>query len=191
MLKVIRRGAIAGLAVAALLVGATYPMAVAIAQTTVALPEPAGSVSLVPVVNAFLPWAIELFMAGIFALASLATAFAKQKWNVDMEEKRKAIEAKYRDSLHSAIYTGVAGVIAKDGMGDKLQINVGSEALASVLRHLSNSVPDAIEFFKPTPEVVARIATAKAVELSAARATVIPGQILNFEPAAPAGFDRG
>lgn len=163
------RGILAGLAVCAAILAVNIPPPFAIAQDVAQ--EAPGRVSLVPVLQTAIPYMVELFLTGIFALAVLVAKWAKAKWNIDAEARLKEIEARHRAALHSAILSGVSGLVPK--FGEKLEVKVGSEELAKILRYIRDSVPDAISALNPTPDVVAKIATAKAAELSAARTPVI------------------
>lgn len=125
--------------------------------------EAPGEVNLQPLARQLLPYAVEIFLTLIFGLAAIVAAWIKKKWNVDIESQLRAIEARHRETMHSAIKTAVASAIAKGA--DPLTFNVGSEALARVIRYLRDSAPEAVEHFKPSPDVVAAIAKTKALEV--------------------------
>lgn len=168
MFASLRRGIVAGITVAALIFGlGIYPTAVSMAQSALTAPaEAPGVISFQPLVNGLLPYLVEFVIVGGFALASIVAAWAKRKWGIDAEAGLRIIQEKHRNSLHSAIYTAVANQIAAGKLGT-LEIHTGSPQLAEITNYLLNSVPDAIEAFKPTDAVIAQIATAKAVELQA------------------------
>ncbi len=149
--------------VALLLIGAAvffFPIAAAFAQ------EAPGHVGVRPLIDELMPYVIEAILAGFFALATWLAMILKKKWGIDIEAGVKAIEARHREALHSAIYSAVAALRQKSGV-DNLSFNAGSEDVAQILRYLRDSVPDALAYFAPTPEVVAKIASAKAVEVAA------------------------
>lgn len=161
-------------ALAVVLVGlaaVTMPpyLADAIAQAAVVPAEAAGEVSIRPIADVLLPYFIEAFLVGAFALAFWVAKFIKEKTGIDMEKAIKDIEARHREAMHSAVKSAVAALMAKTGVTN-LSFNVGSEDMAGVLRHLRDSVPDALAYFSPPPEVLAKIAEAKLLELSAQQA---------------------
>lgn len=168
MLRSFIRGILTAPIFVGLMIAAAATMAVPVpAQEVAAIQEPSGSVLLAPLITTAIPYLAEAILTGFFVLASLLAAWVKSKWNIDATDKLKSIEAKHRDAMHSAIKTAAGNLIAKHGIGNGLEINVGSEDLAYILRHLRDSVPDAIEYFHPSNEVVAKIATAKVTEIAA------------------------
>lgn len=188
MFASLRRGMVAGITVAALVFGlGIFPTAVTMAQSALAAPaEP--SISFQPLVGVALPYFIEIFLTLMFGLAVLVSRWVKNKWGVDTEARLREIEAKHRDSLHSAIYTSVANQIAQGRLGT-LQVNVGSKALAEVTNYLLESTPDAMKRFNPSPDILSQIATKAAVELQAKLApsagSAIGGLLEAFQPARP------
>lgn len=160
------RGIQAGLAVAALILAfGIYPPMVANAQA-IATTEPGSAVYVQPLINTFLPWAVELALAALVAIAGIALRFVSKKWNLDTQAAEKKLESFNREALHLAITTAVANVIARNGIGKDLKIEVGSPAFATILDHILRSVPDAMKAFTPSDATISNIATAKAVELS-------------------------
>lgn len=131
-----------------------------------AVVEAPGEVALRPLFDELMPLVVELAMVGLFGLATWVAVMLKAKFGIDMEKAVKDIEARHRETLHSAIYSAVAALRQKTGV-DNIKFNVGSEDVAYVLRYLRDSAPDALAYFSPSNEVIAKIAAAKAVEVAA------------------------
>lgn len=101
-----------------------------------------------------------------------AEAWAKEKFNLDLEEK-------HREVMHKALATGVAWVAEK--MVAAIDPNLVStvvftptmldEIIKKSIQHGLESSPDAINFFKPQQDVLERIAMAKLSDWLAARNT--------------------
>lgn len=175
MLASLRRGLVAGITVAALIFGlGIYPAAVTMAQTalTSAPPPAMPAIYFQPLIDTILPYIVAGLLSGFFAIAGWLARLLDKKWKLDAEARVREIEAKHRDSLHSAIYTSIANQVAQGRLGT-LQVQVGSKALAEVTNYLLESTPDAMKRFAPTPDVLAQIATKAAVELQAKLA--VPG----------------
>lgn len=161
------RGFLGGFLIAAALIAVNVPPIGAIAQDVAQ--EAPGRVSFSPILQTAIPYVIELFLTGMFVLASLVAAWVKRKWNIDAEAKIREIEARHREALHSAIASGVGNLIARHALEKKLEVNVGSESLAYILRYIRDSVPDALSSLNPSPDVIAKIATREAVKIAGAQ----------------------
>ena len=148
---------------------------VALASAAFAQGEAQGVIEVRPLFDELMPIVVSVASAGLFGIALWLAGILKKKFGIDIEKAIKDIEARHREALHSAIYSAVAAARATSGV-DKLKINVGSEDLAVILRHLRDSVPDAIAYFAPSPEVIAKIAEAKAVEIAAKAANAPPAR---------------
>lgn len=167
MFKMIGRGVIAGITVAAMVFGlGIYPTAVTMAQEAMAQPVPTS-----PGLGGLLfantvPYVVELLISGFFAVAVWLARQVNAKWKIDAEAKIREIEEKHRGALHSAVYTIISNIIAK-GQLTAVKVEADSPVMDEVATYLGRSVPEAIERFSPSREVLSQIATKAAVELSA------------------------
>ena len=160
------RGALgAPIIMAALVAVALLAPSPAFPQAATTPAETGTTVSFAPLLQTAIPYLVDFVLLGLFALAGLVVKWVRDKWKLDMTAALAAVETRHREALHSAIKSAVSGIASKGG---NLQIDVRSEAVAQILRYLRDSVPDALEHFNPSNEVIAKIAQAKAVELAAA-----------------------
>lgn len=107
----------------------------AIAQTT--------SVDLNPVADQVTSVITDIILGLLFIVALWAAMIFKQKTGIDVSAQILAIEAKHRDTLHSAATTWANAARAK--YGPNLDITTNNAALAFVLNGVKNSAPDAIK----------------------------------------------
>ncbi|WP_157928941.1 hypothetical protein [Pararhizobium haloflavum] len=71
-------------------------------------------------------------------------------------------EGKHREALQSALMNGVfAGLHYVEAKADKATIDVRSAVLAEGIRYVERNVPDALKFFKLTPDRVRELLEAK------------------------------
>ena len=92
------------------------------------------------------PHVLEIVGVVLSAIIASAAGYAKRKWGLD-------IEARHRESLHSALMTGM-----RDAM--LIHLTTG-QAVKSAIAHARLSVPDAIKALRPTDGVLASIARSK------------------------------
>lgn len=117
-------------------------------------------VSLLPFVDAVMPYLIDLGLTAMFVLAAWVATALKKKLGVDIEAGLRTIEANHRDALHSALASAVAALVAK-APPDSLSFDAGSRELADVLRYVRDSVPEALAHFQPSDALLAKLARAK------------------------------
>lgn len=98
---------------------------------------------------AVLPSLVEIASLALMAWLVRFSAFAKERWGVE-------IEAKHREALHSAILSGILAAVSR-GLS-------GEQAVQAAVAHAAESVPDAIAALNPTTQVLVNIATAKLKE---------------------------
>lgn len=100
--------------------------------------------------DAVAPYINALVQAGIAALIGWVALKVKQRTGVEIDEG-------HRDALTRALQSEASSLIAKGEVKmDGVKVNVGSEALASAVQNLSKRVPDALNHFGLTPDVLAK-----------------------------------
>ncbi len=97
-----------------------------------------------------LPIILQLAALALAAWLARVAAFAKEKWGIE-------VEARHREALHSALMTGIRAGVAR-GL-------TGHSAINAAITYAGKSVPDAIEAFGLTEEVLSDLATSKLGEL--------------------------
>jgi hypothetical protein len=108
---------------------------------------------------ALVPLAAEIVLT-VLGLAGLwLVKLLRDKWKIDLEAQYRAIEARHREALHSAVATGLGSAVTKYGTG--LQLDVGSPAAAHVIQSVLDSVPDAVRTLKPSHNWILEAAAAK------------------------------
>lgn len=98
------------------------------------------------VIASVTPMLMEILAIILMAVLTWAAAWAKTKFGVD-------IEAKHRESLHSALMTAARLAAAK-------QLS-GQTALELILDYAKKSVPDALASLRPSPVVLQELAESK------------------------------
>lgn len=98
---------------------------------------------------AVLPYLIDILAIVLMAALTWASAWAKRKFNID-------IEAKYRDGLHSALMTGARLAASRQ--------LTGQAAIALIVDYVRKSVPDALASLKPSSGTLQDLAEAKLAE---------------------------
>ncbi|HEV7293124.1 MAG TPA: hypothetical protein VGN79_12465 [Devosia sp.] len=128
-----------------------------------ALVETASStVDFLAPLQALVPIAAEIVLT-VLGLAGLwLVKLLRDKWKIDLEAAYRAVEARHREALHSAVATGLGSAVSKYGSG--LQLDVGSPAAAHVIQSVIDSVPDAVKTLKPTDNWILKAAAAKQAE---------------------------
>lgn len=85
------------------------------------------------------------------------------------------VEASYRDSLHSAIMSGVqAGLARVGGLVAPLKPNVRLEVIDSAVNYAQRSVPEAIQALNPAAAVLADLAASKLNMIATAQQPISP-----------------
>lgn len=89
------------------------------------------------------------------------------------------VEAKHREALQSALRNGANLVVSKIPIGGK--IDVHSAAVATAIRYVLESVPDAVAYFELTPDKIAdllkpKLAAPAVVTIEKDEKLVITGQ---------------
>lgn len=92
------------------------------------------------------PFLMEIVSIIVLALIGWASAWAKRKFGID-------IEAKHRTALHSALMSGALLAVHRQMTGDA--------AVRIILDFARKSVPDAIDYFKPSAAVLSDLAESK------------------------------
>jgi len=123
-----------------------------------------GSILATVIYDIVQPSLLILFQIAATAALGWLAAKVRQKFQVD-------IEAKYRDSLHQALTTGVqlalerVGGMVRGSAGSGVQIlpaPVDSAAVAAeAAAYAQRSVPDAIGALRPSAGILEQIARAK------------------------------
>ncbi len=98
------------------------------------------------------PHLLELIGLAITAIIGWGVRQASKRWGIE-------VEAKHREALHWAIFTG-----AQLALERRL---TGKAALDLILAYARRSVPDAIVNLQPTPEVLTDLAKAKLEQVAA------------------------
>ena len=129
-----------------------------IALMVVPLPAAAGAIDTF--IAAASPGIIDLIGLALTGIIGWAAAAARKKWGIE-------IEAKHREALHYALWTG-----AQLAMKHEL---TGKAAIDLVLRYIQQSVPDAIGNLKPTAEVLTDLAKAKLEQVAAEKVKDVTG----------------
>lgn len=99
--------------------------------------------------EAIAPHLLELFMALVTLATGYATLKLRQLTGVELD-------AKHRESLHSAIRTGVTVMLERGASGEVLK--------EGVKQYVKDSVPDAIKALLPGESVLENLIAAKAAE---------------------------
>lgn len=110
------------------------------------------------------PMLLEIISLIIVAVVAWVGKTAKKKWGID-------IEARHREALHWALYTGAQLAL-------KQQLT-GRAAVELVLRYIQSSVPDSIIDLRATPEVLNDLAKAKLEQVAAERVKEISGEAVD------------
>lgn len=105
-------------------------------------------------ITAATPGLLEILGLVLTGIIGWAAAAARKKWGIE-------IEAKHREALHWALFTG-----AQLALKHEL---TGKAAIDLVLRYIKQSVPDAIGNLGASPEVLTDLAKAKLEEVAAAK----------------------
>ncbi|RJL08396.1 hypothetical protein [Paracoccus siganidrum] len=104
------------------------------------------------IVNAAMPHLLEMLGLVLTGVITWAAAKARQKWGID-------IEARHRESLHSALMSGAQMAAAGNLSFDA--------AIRIILEHVRNSVPDALAALTPSGATLRNLAEAKLAEAQA------------------------
>ncbi|MGR3479376.1 hypothetical protein [Salipiger marinus] len=105
---------------------------------------------LTEVYAAFLPTLLQAIAAVLMLLMIRASAYAKERWNIE-------IEAKHREAAHASLMSGIRAALSRNLRGQS--------AIDYALAHAQASTPDAIAALKPAEGVLANIAQAKMREV--------------------------
>lgn len=116
------------------------------------VPLPAAAGALDSFLAAASPGIIDLIGLALTGIIGWAAAAARKKWGIE-------IEAKHREALHYALWTG-----AQLAMKHEL---TGRAALDLIIGYVRQSVPDAIGNLKPSAEVLTDLAKAKLEQVAA------------------------
>lgn len=100
------------------------------------------------------PYVVEL----VSIIIAAAIAWATKKFH-DLTGIQ--IESKHREALQSALTNGAKLVLDKLPVG--VQFDVKSAAVASGIRYVLESVPDAVKYFDLTPEKIGELLKPKVV----------------------------
>ena len=96
------------------------------------------------------PHVLEIVGAALSAVIASAAGYAKRKWSLD-------IEARHREALHSALFSGVRAALAR-GLN-------GQAAIEAAVAYAARSVPDALAKLGPSSEVLSDLASSKLLEV--------------------------
>lgn len=110
--------------------------------------------------TAITPGLIEIIGVLLTGIVAWVAAKAREKWGID-------IEARHREALHWALFSG-----AQLAMANEL---TGKAALELVLHYVNQSVPDAIASLNPAPDVIVDLAKAKLEQAAAEKARDLTG----------------
>lgn len=107
-----------------------------------------------PALAEALPVIVQLVGILLAAWIARVAAFAKARWGIE-------IEARHREALHSALFTGATAVINRQMTTDAAKIAVKGYA--------RRSVPDALAALRPDPQVLDELIESKLREAKAAQ----------------------
>lgn len=124
----------------------------------VAVPMAASAGALETLINAATPSVMDLIGVALTFIIGLAATTARQRWGLEIEEK-------HRDALHWALYT--ASQLALE------RRLTGTAAIDLIKDYVQRSVPDAISYLKPAPQVLTDLAQAKLADAAREAATKI------------------
>lgn len=128
------------------------------------LPLPAMAGALDTLVAAAAPHLLELIGLSITAIIGWAAAAVRRKWGIE-------IEARHRDAMHYALYTG-----AQLALERKL---TGKAAIDLILEYVRRSVPDALGNLKPSAETLTDLAKAKLQTVAAEKVKEMAGDAVD------------
>ena len=128
------------------------PLAPAFAQ---AVAPTDTTISAAPWIKILEPYALTLLSVVATAIIGWVAALIQRSTGI-------TIEAKYRDSLHSALVTGIsAGLTKLDARAADVSIDTKSQLITDAIRWAQKSVPDAIKALGASPDDLAKLAAAK------------------------------
>lgn len=107
----------------------------------------------IPIWDALRPYVIEI----VSIIVAAAVAWASKKFH---DLTGIEIEAKHREALQSALLNGANLIMAKYPKGG-VSFDTQNEQLSVAIRYVLNSVPDAVEHFKLTPDFIGEMVKAK------------------------------
>jgi hypothetical protein len=101
------------------------------------------------------PYLFTAVSAGVVAVLGWLTALFKQWTGIQ-------IEARHREALHSAAMTGVAAAFNRIGQrADMITLDVRTAVVKEAVDWVFKSVPDALGYFKLSPETLATLVESK------------------------------
>ncbi|MGK7664240.1 MULTISPECIES: hypothetical protein [unclassified Marinovum] len=100
-------------------------------------------------IGVLLPTLLQIISAVLGVLLIRATAVAKARWGIE-------IEARHREALQTSIMSGIRAALTR-GL-------TGEAAVQAAISHATRSTADALDHFKPLPDVLESIARAKLEE---------------------------
>ena len=130
------------------------PFAAAYAQA-VAVATPDTTISALPWIKVIEPYLLTAFSVIVTAIIGWVAALIQRSTGITIEQK-------YRDSLHSALVTGIsAGLTKLDARAADVSIDTKSQLITDAIRWAQKSVPDAIKALGASPDDLAKLAAAK------------------------------
>lgn len=100
-------------------------------------------------IGLLLPTLLQIVSTVLGVVLIRAASVAKARWGIE-------IEARHREALQTAIMSGIRAALTR-GL-------TGEAAVQAAISHASRSTADAIDHFKPLPDVLESIARAKLEE---------------------------
>lgn len=162
---------LAAVAVSLLVVTAAVPALAQAVVATVAAPESPATQIESGIAD------IVMTLGGI--LATLVVAWLKRKFNIDMENSLRNIEATHRDALHSAVQTAVGAAWAK--WGPKLSFDPNSQSGQFITNAVKAGAPEAVDVLKATDSWILSAAASK-LALSTADTSAINAFATTVKP---------
>ncbi len=97
-----------------------------------------------------MPVLLQLIGAALGAALLWLSRVAKERWGIE-------VEARHREALHSALFSGVRAALAR-GLN-------GQAAIEAAVAYAARSVPDALAKLGPSSEVLSDLASSKLLEV--------------------------
>lgn len=127
----------------------------ALAALVASISEASAQIDAGGIVAAWRPTIVELVNIGIAAAVAYVANLIRLKFKIE-------IEASHREALQTALTNAAGLVIAKAGeAAEGLKVSTGAPALDEGVTYTMKAVPDALAYFKLTPEAIREKLVAK------------------------------
>ena len=145
-------------------------LAAAYAQTATPAAPAAPTGTTVSLGGFFSPEMRELILGALGVVVTAVLGFLANKLNTATNIN---IDAKYRDSIHSAIMTGVSGALNfAQARADSVTVDVRNQIIADAIRYAQKAVPDALKALGVGHDTLVQLASSKLAILAEAPSSI-------------------